>query len=411
MTSPFAPPVPVVPPVEPPYTTSASSVLAPPPTPPPTSVVIAEPVLGHRRRGSGRGQRAVGITLVACVLLTGGAFAIGRATKNDTKSVAPATSQLVATTPVVSVVSSAPTAALDVAKVVATISPSVVKVAVDIKGAQGAGEGVGTGVILTTDGEILTNAHVVADATQVRVVLGKAEPVDAKVLGVDIGNDLALVKIDGKDLPVMKIAPSDQVRVGEPVVAMGYALDLEGDPSVTSGIISALNRSMITDSGALDGLLQTDAAISSGNSGGPLVNAAGELIGINTAVATGGANNTANNIGFAIATNEIQRLLPRLRTGGTKQPAQGYLGIGVSNRHDGGRGAIVTDVQAGSPAGKLGLSVGDVVTKVSGVEINGQGGLIGAIRDSAPGDRVTIEYERSGKTMTGEVTLDARPAG
>ncbi len=381
----------------------------------------------------------MGLVLLACVASAGVAFAVSRATDDNSSSTnqaasatttvagstqtttgasdsstggAPATIAPAKTT---SDPSTASVSTLDVGKIVAQISPSVVKVSVDISNAQGSGEGVGTGIILTADGQIITNAHVVADATKVRVVLsGQSEPVDATVVGVDVGNDLALVKIDGKDLPVMQLADSSGVKVGDPVVAMGYALDLEGDPSVTAGIISALNRSMITENGALNGLLQTDAAISSGNSGGPLVNANGELIGINTAVATGGTSNTATNIGFAIATKEINQIIDKLRAGegttGTNQRAEGYLGIGVQDRTDGGRGAIVSQVQADSPAGKAGLQQGDVVTSVNGEAINGQGSLIASIRDAAPGDKITIDYERDGKQMTATVTLDSRPA-
>ena len=435
MDSPFAPPES---PVEPPYrTTPTPTLTAPaswpvhpggqpvhapadqPPIPPigppgaPPSVVMETAVLpAHPRR------RGVIIAVAACIVSAVAAFAIAKAVVSDDKSqvavpatttVAPAISTS-ATTP-----ANAPagntSSGLDVIGIVAKIRPSVVKVAVEISGGvQGTGEGVGTGVILTDDGEILTNAHVVADASKVRVVLdGQTEPIDATVLGVDVGNDLALIKIDKTGLPTMSFADSDKVQVGQPVVAMGYALDLEGDVSVTSGIISALNRSMVTDNGALDGLLQTDAAISSGNSGGPLVDATGAMIGINTAVARGDATNAANNIGFAISTKEINRLLGRLKTGGTTQPAQGYLGIGVEDRHDGGSGAVVTDVESGSPAAKLGLQVGDVVTKVNGVAINGQAGLIAAIRDSAPGDKVTVDYTHDGKAESGTATLDTRP--
>jgi S1-C subfamily serine protease len=443
MDSPFAPPLP---PVEPPYRTSPEPVYANstsavggtvataraplagwpvqpgglpsatnPPSPPPasSSVVMETAVLPKRNR-----HRGVLIAVAACVVSAGVAFAIARVSSDDKSNSAASSTSLV---PAVNTSASAgavpignPTSGLDVIAIVAKIRPSVVKVAVDIDGGiSGSGEGVGTGVILTADGEILTNAHVVADASKVRVVLdGQTEPIDAKVLGFDVGNDLALIKIDKTGLSVMSVADSDNVRVGQPVVAMGYALDLEGDVSVTSGIISALNRSMVTDNGALDGLLQTDAAISSGNSGGPLVDAAGEMIGINTAVARGDEINTANNIAFAISTKEINRILDRLRSAGsTDQPAQGYLGIGVEDRHDGGSGAIVSEVQPDSPADKLGLKVGDVVTHVNGVAINGQAGLIAAIRDSAPGDEITVDYSRDGKAESGKTTLAARPGG
>jgi len=434
MDSPFAPPEA---PVEPPYRTTPTPTLTAPrswpvhpggqpvqqplqqpadqPVAPdvPQSVVMDTPVLPSRGR-----PRGVIIAVAACVVSAVGAYAIAKASVDDdtSKSAVPSP-----TTVAPAISTSASTAAnapagntssgLDVIGIVAKIRPSVVKVAVEIDGGvQGTGEGVGTGVILTSDGEILTNAHVVADASKVRVVLdGQTEPIDATVLGVDVGNDLALIKIDKTGLPTMAFADSDKVQVGQPVVAMGYALDLAGDVSVTSGIISALNRSMVTDNGALDGLLQTDAAISSGNSGGPLVDAAGAMIGINTAVARGDATNAANNIGFAISTKEINRLLDRLKTGGTTQPAQGYLGVGVEDRHDGGSGAIVTDVESGSPADTLGLQVGDVVTQVNGVAINGQAGLIAAIRDSAPGDKITVDYTHNGKAESGTATLATRP--
>lgn len=416
MDSPFAPPVA---PLEPPYSTPhdvppVSVWPVPPhgvPDRPVSSVVMADAVLPSHAAGR---RKAWLIGVVACLLSAGGAFALAKAgdDSSDASSSSKPAAGLTPSTPLVPSASGGSIGGLDVTGVVAKIRPSVVKVAVDISASasSGAGEGVGTGVILTPDGEILTNAHVVADADKVRVVLdGTSEPVDAKVLGIDVGNDLALLKIDGKDLPVMQLADSDTVEVGQPVVAIGYALDLEGDPSVTAGIISALGRSMVTENGALDGLLQTDAAISSGNSGGPLVDAAGAMIGINTAVARGNSSTAANNIGFAISTREIERIIDRLST--TDKRSEGYLGIGVDDRHDGGRGAIVSEVQKGSPADKLGLHVGDVVTHINDVEINGQGGLIAAIRDSSPGDKVTVEYSREGTAMSGIATLVARPQG
>jgi putative serine protease PepD len=415
--SPFAPPdLPVEPPYSTPHVappTEEWPVAAGPSVAP--SVVMDEAVLpggGHRRRN-------VVLIVAACVVSALVAFAIARASVSDDGGESSSGSPSTAAPVTLSTSSASGPAAnspdsvngLDVIGIVAKIRPTVVKVAVEISASAGSGEGVGTGVILTPDGEILTYAHVVADATKVRVLLdGQSEPVAAKVLGVDVGNDLALLKIDGKDLPVMTLTDSDGVQVGQPVVAMGYALDLEGDASVTAGIVSALNRSMVTETGALDGLIQTDAAISSGNSGGPLVNASGEMIGINTAVARGDNTNAANNIGFAISTKEIQKIIDQLKTSGSAdQRVEGYLGIGVEDRHDGGRGAIVSEVQPDSPAAELGLEVGDVVTHIDGVEINGQGGLIAAIRDSAPGDKVAIDYSRDGKAMSGTATLVPRP--
>ena len=197
---------------------------------------------------------------------------------------------------------------------------------------------------MSADGEILTNAHVVEGATEIRVRLaGETEPRTAELLAADVGNDLALLQIDADDLPPVTFAPSDEVAIGDEVVAIGFALDLAGDPSVTLGIVSALDRTIITDSGALDGLIQTDAAISSGNSGGPLVDASGRVVGINTAVARSDVTTAATNVGFAIAADEVQEVLAALRERSGGEPrSEGYLGINLDERSDGGQGAVIT---------------------------------------------------------------------
>ena len=168
------------------------------------------------------------------------------------------------------------------------------------------GVAVGTGVVVTTDGEIVTNAHVVEGATKIRVRLaGETEPRTARLLAADEGNDLALLRIEATELSRATFADPTSVHLGDDVVAIGFALALDGEPSVTSGIVSATERTIITPGGnALDGLIQTDAAISSGNSGGPLVNAAGEVIGINTAVFRNDDTTAATNIGLAISVSE-----------------------------------------------------------------------------------------------------------
>jgi S1-C subfamily serine protease len=204
---------------------------------------------------------------------------------------------------------------LNVAGVLAKVEPSVVSVETTITARRGrlsqTGQAAGTGIILSTDGEILTNAHVVEGATSISVKLpGDATARPAQLIGADTTHDLALIKIAAaSDLKAAPIGDSNAVQVGDDVVAIGNALALEGGPTVTRGIVSALDRSIETDSGSLTGLLQTDASISSGNSGGPLVNAAGEVIGINTAVAASSGATNAENIGFVIP---ISKALPTI---------------------------------------------------------------------------------------------------
>jgi putative serine protease PepD len=297
-----------------------------------------------------------------------------------------------------------------IAKVAARLANSVVTISTTVEEDFGGGRGVGTGVVLTSDGQILTNAHVVEDASEVVVrFAGETEPRVAKILASDLGNDLALLKIDATGLVAATFAKPGSVQIGDAVIAIGYALALDGGPTVTSGIVSALKRTIETDSGALNSLIQTDAAISSGNSGGPLVNLKGEVVGINTAVARGDSTSAANNIGFSISVDEVLIVVEQLR----KQASgvvrdDGFLGVGLAAREDGGQGAIITDVQAGSPADKAGILIDDVVLAVDGEPIDGQAGLVAAIRDAEPGQTVKIEILRDGKRLTFEATLIAR---
>lgn len=297
-----------------------------------------------------------------------------------------------------------------IAQVATRLANSVVTITSTISDETGGGRGVGTGVVLTSDGEILTNAHVVADATKVVVrFAGETEPRVATVLAADDGNDLALIKIQATGLIAATFAKPGSVRIGDTVIAIGYALALDGGPTVTSGIISALKRTIETESGALNSLIQTDAAISSGNSGGPLVNLKGEVVGINTAVARGDSESAANNIGFSISVEEVLVVIEQLRAqaNGAKRQ-EGFLGVGLTGREDGGQGAIITNVQADSPADLAGILIDDIVLSVDGEPIDGQLGLVASIRDAIPGQVVKIEVSRAGKRMTFEVTLIAR---
>ncbi|MEY4247657.1 MAG: hypothetical protein RIS69_1204 [Actinomycetota bacterium] len=175
--------------------------------------------------------------------------------------------------------------ALNVAEVLKKIESSVVTIIAVTEAGMSAGRATGTGVVITSDGDILTNDHVIDGADTVNVLFaGDTEPTLATVLAVDPGNDLALIHVDKTGLTPAVFADPDSIDIGDEVVAVGFALDLDGGPTVTRGIVSALNRTIVSGDGALDGLIQTDTAISSGNSGGPLVNTRGQVIGINTAV-------------------------------------------------------------------------------------------------------------------------------
>jgi len=298
-----------------------------------------------------------------------------------------------------------------VAQAAQRIANSVVTISSSVDGGVTEGEATGTGVVVTSGGEILTNAHVVEGASEVRVrFAGDTEPVIATVLAADAGNDLALLQVNAAGLTAATFAKPGSVRVGDQVVAIGYALALDGGPSVTTGIVSALRRTIFTDSGALNSLIQTDAAISSGNSGGPLVNMRGEVVGINTAVARGDTNSSANNIGFAISVDEVLAVLEQLRSQASGDAREeGFLGVSLEPRIDGGVGSIISTVQAGSPAKQAGFVVGDIVLAVDGEPVNGQAGLVAAIRDRSPGDSITIDLVRDGERLTLTATLVARP--
>jgi S1-C subfamily serine protease len=301
--------------------------------------------------------------------------------------------------------SAAPAARLDVTQVSDAVGPSVVTISADVSG----GEAVGTGVVVSEDGEVLTNAHVIADASEIRVRLaGETEPTEAEIVATDAGNDLALLQIDADDLVPADFAPPRQIAIGDEVVAIGFALDLDGDPTVTLGIVSALDRTLRTADGALDRLIQTDAAISSGNSGGPLANAAGQVVGINTAVARSDATTAASNVGFAIAIDEVEEVLAGMRESGGEPRVEGFLGVSIDDRTDGGQGAIVTEVADGSPASDVGLEEGDVILSVDHSTTDGAEGVVAAVRDRKPGDEVEVVVLRDGEEQTFEVTLAER---
>lgn len=381
---------------------TAQSPLPPPPPAPPAAAPQGDSIPRSRRRGLG----VVGLALVSAVSALVGAAIGVVATREDDTTIT--TGTLVTVEPTDGDEISAATT--QIGKIAAAVAPSVVTLTATTAGQMGEGESVGTGVIINSNGELLTNAHVVEGAKTVQVrLMNETEPVKGTVLASDPQNDLALVKINATGLTAAVFADPKNVRLGDPVVAIGYALNLDGGPSVTSGIVSAIDRTITTESGALDRLIQTDAAISSGNSGGPLVNDKAQVIGINTAVARGDMGTAANNIGFAISTGEVLRVVETLRdqANGVERK-QGFLGVGLTDRTDGGQGAVIANVEDGSPASKAGIKSGDVVVAINDVPIAGRTGMIAVVRDAQPGDTIKIKVERAGKAVTLSATLVER---
>jgi S1-C subfamily serine protease len=331
-------------------------------------------------------------------------------------------------------------APVSIQEILSKVEPAVVSITTVVeRGGNGPGgtvdEGAGTGMIITPDGEVLTNNHVVAGATTVHVsLLDQTRELAARVIGTDPSQDVALVQIEGQHgLPTVSLGNSDSAQVGDDVIAIGNSLALQGGPTVTSGIVSAEGRTLSAESEftnqqeTLHGLLQTDAAINPGNSGGPLVNSNAQVIGMNTAVAVSGAGNApAENVGFAIAINTIKPLFPQLRRGGTGGVNGGvpaasgtntsYLGVGVrtvtpslvtQDHLSTGTGALVVTTDPSGPARKAGIKVGDVIVTVDGIPIKTADGLVTTVHSHKPGDTVTIGIVRGTSHLQISVTLSS----
>jgi serine protease Do len=295
---------------------------------------------------------------------------------------------------------------MSIPDIVKEITPSVVAVhtevtAYDIFLQPIPSQGVGTGIIIDGNGYIVTNNHVIDGAKSVTVITNDGRSYDAVKVNGDPFTDLAVIQIDAKNLPIAEIWSSRTLLVGEGVVAVGNALALEGGPTVTSGIVSYIGRSIMEPNGnVLNDLIQTDAAINPGNSGGPLLNMEGQVIGINTAVAS-----QAENIGFAIAITPALPVIEQLiHQGRVIRP---YLGVGLYTTTN---GVVVTSVDSGSPADKAGLEVGDVITQFAGQKVTTAGELRQAITSAHIGDKVEIDFVRNGKANKTFATLVASPS-
>ena len=350
------------------------------PTDPPGTPVTPAP---RPRRGLS--------TLLALALVAGGSAA-GGATWATSRAGAVAS-------PVVEAGSSTPTEQL--AKVAAAVSPSVVSIAVS--GRSGSGEG--SGVVIRSDGVIATNAHVVDGATSITVRFSDGSTRSARLLGSDPSSDLAVVQADGvSGLSPITFGDVGTLHVGDGVLALGSPLGLEG--SVSAGIVSALHRTLATESSALGDVIQTDAAINPGNSGGPLVDLSGRLVGITTAIATTSRSSGSIGLGFAIPVDQVKAVTDALVRG--EQPQRAVLGVqsGDAVSTSGApSGAVLRSVTPGSAAAAAGLQAGDVVTRVGDIAVEDATDLTGAVRSQRPGDEVEVSYRRGGAERTATVTL------
>ncbi len=305
---------------------------------------------------------------------------------------------------------------IDIGAVLSAVEPSVVSIetrSAVIEGQAGAG----TGIVLTADGLALTNAHVIAGLNEIQVGLFGGERAPARLVGSFPEADIALIQIEGEsDLIPAELGSSASLQVGEEVIAIGNALNLGGRPTVTQGIVSALDRSLEAEGISLRNLIQTDAAINPGNSGGPLVNAAGQVVGVNTAII-----GTAQNIGFSIEIDMVRPLIEDIRAGGGEvRGDQPFLGVNttdvatesVTNRTrfgiDVDEGAYVQNVVPDSAADDAGLEEGDVITSVDGQDTPDSISVGEIIRGMEPGDEITITIERLGETRRLTATLGER---
>ena len=309
---------------------------------------------------------------------------------------------------------------LDVHAVLAAVEDAVVAINVEGDGAFGRSRGAGSGMIIDPDGLVLTNNHVIENATSISVTLGDGRDVDADLIGSIPANDVALIRLRGvSNLSTVTFGSSADLRVGDPVVAIGNALGLGGTPSVTAGIVSALGREIARPI-RLEDLVQTDAAIYPGNSGGPLVNAAGEVVGVNTAVAPNETGGGAENLGFAISIDQLKPLIDDLKDGGGDVVISAFLGVrtvdlddvqpAILERFDITRdsGAFVGEVVSGSGADDAGLEPGDVIIAIDGESIESALDVGEVIGERSPGDEIELTIEREGDERTISATLGSR---
>ena len=405
----------------PPFTFDESAYPSEPPTAPPygqpplpgmdepTTVFGPPPPpveLGARDRRPGRASIALVAAVAALAGSVGGVFA-GRELADEPRPAA--TGPVGNGGSVVNVRDAVPGSFEQVA---AKVLPSVVHLNVAGYG----GRGNGSGVIIRADGYVLTNNHVVAGAQTIRVTFNDGTSEDGRVVGTDPASDLAVVRVGKTGLPAATLGVSANVKVGDQVLAVGSPLGLSG--TVTAGIVSALNRPVNTTAqggfndpavATVIDAIQTDAAINPGNSGGALVDLAGQVIGINTAIAS--TSGGSIGVGFAIPIDHAKVIAQQLIDTGRASRAQLGVSIATATTVAGDTRAVLTAVTPGGPAERAGLRPGDAIVKVGDTLVHDADALIAAIRSHRPGETVEVTYERDGSRKTVRVTLSDATAG
>ncbi len=371
-------------------------------------------------------RRTLASSLLVLLLVAGAACSSSGTSGTSTPATTPAASATAAATRTSA--SSTPVTVpvlqsqggLTTVQIAKKLAPSIVRVqtegaTLDIFGRSIPGGGVGTGVIYDTQGHIVTNNHVVMVgnrvASRITVTLSDQRTVPATLVGRDAPTDLAVLKIDASNLTPATFGDSNALQVGQDVVAIGFALDLQGAPTVTRGVISALGRTIDEQPYTINNAIQTDAGINPGNSGGPLVDAEGRVVGINTAIIQG-----AQSIGFSISSALVQPTVQALIKYGKIDRA--YLGVGTIDVNASvaqnfglsvDHGVAVTQVGAGSPADNAGLQEGDVIVKIAGQDVTNNGQLLAVLAKHKAGDTVPVEFYRGSTKKTVDVTLGTRP--
>jgi putative serine protease PepD len=377
------------------------------------------------QRGPGRWRAWIPVAVVAGLVGGGvGAAVTAIADRNGTGGGSSVTIHESTAAPGAAVLSGNVT----IPQLVDKVIPAVVSI--DVK--SGGSEDEGTGMIITSNGEVITNNHVIelyvqgGETGSITVTeYGQTKALPATLIGYDQTKDVALLKIDNASiLPTVTFGDSSKAVVGDAVVAIGNALGLSaGTPTVTQGIVSALGRSVTaggigTQTETLQNLIQTDAAINAGNSGGPLIDTAGQVIAMNTAVAGTASDGTSSqNIGFAIPIAQVEALLPQLEKGGQTGNGGGYLGVDITTLTPSLRqqygftptsGAVILSVVSGSPADKAGLVQGDVIVNIDGTAITSAEDLQKLVQAAKPGQSVTITYYVGDSKRTTTATLGSQ---